>query len=85
MKQLITPLLIIGSYLLIALSFYIILYCAACKDYKKSSYTDFNIYLEREKGCISLMSSAWPFYIVIGGIAIIFEFIENKIRKHYGI
>ena len=85
MKELITPLLIIGCYLLIALFFYIILYCAACKDYKKSSYTDFNIYLEIEKGCLSLMSIAWPFYIIIGGIAIFFEFIKNKIRKHYGI
>ena len=85
MKELITPLLIIGCYLLIALLFYIILYCAACKDYKKSSYTDFNIYLEREKGCLYLMSMAWPFYVVIGGIAVIFEFIKTKIRKYYGI
>ena len=85
MEQLITSLFIMGCYFLIALFFYIILYCAACRDYKKSSYTDFNIYLEREKGCLSLMSLAWPFYVAIGGIAIIFEFIENKIRKHYGI
>lgn len=85
MNALIEVLLIIGGYLLVALAVYLILYWKACKEYKKSSYTDFEIYLEREKGCLSLMSLAWPFYVAIGGIAIIFEFIENKIKKHYGI
>lgn len=85
MNALIITLLIIGCYLLIALFFYIILYCIACKNYKDSSYSDFNIYLEKETECLSLMSLIWPFCIVRIGIIIFFEFIEEKIRKHYGI
>ena len=48
MNELIKVLLIIGGYLLIALVVYLILYCAACEDYKKSSYIDFETYIERQ-------------------------------------
>ena len=78
-------LLIIGGYLLIALVVYLILYCKACKNYKTSSYTNLETYIEREEGWLSVISAAWPFYVIIGSIIIILEFIESKIRKHYGI
>lgn len=72
MNELIKVLLIIGGYFLIALVVYLLLYCVACKNYKESSYTDFNIYLDRETECLSLMSLVWPFYIPIVGITSIY-------------
>lgn len=85
MNELIKVLLIIGGYLLIALVVYLILYCTACKDYKKSSYIDFETYVEREEGSLCLVGILWPVYIVMGIVAVSIDFIKSKIRKHYGI
>ena len=85
MNELIKVLLIIGGYLLIGLVVYLILYCTACKDYKKSSYIDFETYIERKEGGLGLVGILWPVFMVVGIVAVSIDFVKSIIRKHYGI
>lgn len=85
MNALIKVLLIIGWYLLIALVVYLILYCKACKNYKTSTYTNFEIYMEREEEGLGLVGILWPVSMVVGIVLVSIDFIKSKIKKHYGI
>lgn len=85
MNELIGVLLIMGGYLLLALVVYLILYCKACKNYKTSSYTNLETYIEREEGSLGLVGVLWPVFMVVGIVVVSIDFIKSKIRKHYGI
>lgn len=85
MNVLIKVLLIMGGYLLIALVVYFILYCKACKDYKTSTYTNFEIYMEREEEGLGLVCIFWPVSMVMGIVLVSIDFIKSKIEKYYGI
>lgn len=85
MNELIKVWLIIGGYLLIALVVYLLLYWRACRDYKKSRYTNLEAYIEREEGCLGLAGALWPIYMAVAIVVIPIRFIKKKIRKHYGI
>ena len=81
MNESIKALLIIGGYLLIALVVYLILYWKACKNYKISSYTNLETYIERVEGSLGLLGIFWPVFIVVGIVVVI----KSKIRKYHGI
>lgn len=85
MNELIKVLLIMGCYLLVALVVYLILYCKACKNYKTSTYTNFEIYMESKEDGLGLVGIFWPVSMVVGIVLVSIDFIKNKIRKHYGI
>lgn len=85
MNVLIKVLLIMGWYLLIALVAYFILYCKACKDYKTSTYANFEIYMKKEEENLGLMCILWPISMVVGIVLVSIDFIKSKIKKHYGV
>jgi len=85
MSELIKTLLIVGGYCLIALVVYLILYCKACKNYLTSSYTNLEIYIEREEGYLGLVGVFWPLFMAAAIVVVPIAFIKSKIRKYYGI
>lgn len=85
MNELVKASLIIGGYFLIALVVYLLLYWTACKNYKISSYTNLETYIEREEGHLGLVGILWPVSMVVGIVVVFIDFIESKIRKHYKI
>lgn len=66
---------------------YFIMYCVACKEYKKSnSNLKFEFWYKQECSSLhSLTTVCWPFAIPILIILYIVRKIQDKINKLYGI
>jgi hypothetical protein len=78
---------ILITYAIGALITFFIMYCVACKEYKKSnSHLKFEFWYKEECSTLhSIYTISWPFSIPILIILYIVRKIQDKINKLYGI